>query len=150
MAAIRRRFESGFSVMIQGIYYTFLLFVFFALIYDVGNAGFAYTIVSNAARLAAQDAAKNLDEEAFINFQEIRLREDAIDRAQEIVAGITSGRARVTQIGINSLNTRDVITVRAVAQARMPILSTLFGLNDVSFAVDGYAEPAYGISEEGQ
>lgn len=150
MTAIWRRIESGFTIGIQAVYYTFLLFVFFALIYDVGNAGFAYTVVSNAARLAAQDAAKNLDEEAFIDSQEIRLREDATERAQEIVTGITQGGATVTLVGINSMNTRDVIIVRARAQARMPILATLFNLSDVTFTVDGYAEPAYGISEEGQ
>src|SRR5512133_3804891 len=66
---IRVRVESGYTVTIQAIYYTVLLFIFFALIFDFGNAGYVATVGTEAARLAAQDAAKNIDQQAFIDNQ---------------------------------------------------------------------------------
>ncbi|MCL5997318.1 MAG: hypothetical protein M1546_14865 [Chloroflexi bacterium] len=146
----RREAESGFTVTIQAIYYTVLLFIFFALIFDFGNAGFVFTVASNATRLAAQDAAKNIDEEAFINDQEIRLQSDALTRAQEMVTGLAGDRVTVTNVTISRLEQRDVIVVQAIALANMPVLGNMFGLSSVSFPVEAFAEPAYGISEEGQ
>jgi hypothetical protein len=146
----RYRLESGYTVTIQAVYYTVLLFIFFALIFDMGNVGFVFTIASNSARMAAQDAAKNIDLDAFINSQEIRLRPDALDRAQQMVNGMTGGKVSVTELTINHLQTRDVITVKVSAVADMPVLGSLFGLHSVTIPLDAYAEPAYGISAEGQ
>ncbi len=149
-AALKRMAESGYTVAFQSIYYTILLFIFFALIFDFGNVGYAYTVTSNAARLAAQDAAKNIDPEAFINDQEIRLGANAIERAQELVSGMTDGKLQVTELTISRLDRRDVIIVRAMSYASLPVLSSLFGMQPVPIPVSAYAEPAYGISEEGQ
>jgi hypothetical protein len=145
-----RRAESGYTVTVQAVYYISLLFLFFALIYDFGNAGYIYTITSNAARLAAQDAAKNIDEEAFFNDQEIRLNEDALTRAQAVADGITGGRMTVNTVEISRLAERDVIVVRGQAVVDLPVLGAVLGLTSVTIGVDGYAEPAYGINEEGQ
>jgi hypothetical protein len=142
--------EAGYTVTIQAVYYTVLLFVFFALIYDIGNAGFVATIANNAARLAAQDAAKNIDPQAFIDNQEIRLSADALTRAQDMVDGITNGKLTLSSVAIRRQSTRDVIEVRGDAVADMPVLGSLFGLQSVTIPVEAYAEPAYGISEEGQ
>jgi len=145
-----RRAESGYTVTVQAVYYVSLLFLFFALIYDFGNAGYIYTITSNAARLAAQDAAKNIDEEAFFNDQEVRLSEDALTRAQAVADGITGGQMTVTTVEISRLSERDVIVVRGLATVNLPVLGAVLGLTSVTLGVDGYAEPAYGINEEGQ
>lgn len=146
----KRIAETGYTVAFQSIYYTMLIFVFFALIYDFGNVGYVYTITSNAARAAAQDAAKNVDTDWFKSTQQIRLRPDALTRAQTIVSDFADGKIVVTALEISHLNTRDVIMLSAQAKANLPILSTLFGMGPVSIPVHAYAEPAYGINEEGQ
>jgi len=147
---LKRKAESGFSIAIQSIYYVSLLFIFFGLIFDLGNAGYVYTIASNAARMAAQDAAKNIDEQAFLDEQEIRLSDGAMARAQAIVSGMTDDKVAVTQLSINHLSSRDVIVVKVMAVADMPILGSVMGLSPITIRVDAYAEPASGISEEGQ
>ena len=147
-----KKAESGYTVTVQAIYYTVLLFMFFALIFDFGNAGYVATVATNAARLAAQDAAKNIDADAFINNQEVRLSADALERAQELVNDATDGRVKVTEVTKNYIEARgvDVIAVYASATAAMPVLGSLFGIGSITFPVQAFAEPAYGINQEGQ
>ncbi len=147
-----KKAESGYTVTVQAIYYTVLLFIFFALIFDFGNAGYIATVATNAARLAAQDAAKNVDQEAFINDQEVRLNADALVRAQELVNDATDGKVKVTEVTKNYLEARgvEVIAVYASATAEMPVLGSLFGIGSITFPVQAFAEPAYGIDQEGQ
>jgi hypothetical protein len=150
LAEWRRRAESGFNVTIQSIYYVFLLFIFLALVFDFGNVGYVSSIASSAAFVAAQDAAKNIDVDAFIEHQEIRLNANALSRAQDIVSGMTDGHVTVSDVSISHLRTRDVIVVRGTAVAALPLLNTVFNMATVSIPIEAYAEPAYGISEEGQ
>lgn len=146
-----RKAESGFfTVTIQAIYYVVLLFLFFALVYDFGGAGYVFTIASNAVRMAAQDAAKNIDVDAFLDDQEIRLSDDAMDRAQDLVNGMAEGHVIITSLSINRMDRRDVIVVEGNVVANMPVLGSMFGLGAITIQVQGYAEPAYGIGEEGQ
>ncbi len=145
-----RRSESGYTVTFQAVYYTVMLFMFFALIYDFGNVGYAFSVTSNVARLAAQDAAKDIDTSTFINDQQIRLKSDALARAQNYVDGMTNGRMKITSLTINHLNTRDVLVLQAYTTADVPVLHSLFGLAPVTLWISAYAEPAYGISREGQ
>jgi hypothetical protein len=132
------------------MYYLSLLMLFFAVVYDFGNVGYVATIATNAVRLAAHDAVKNIDEQAFLDNQEVRLGEDALTRAQEFVTGMTGGSVVVNSLFVSPLEARDVIVIRASAVARLPVLGYLVGLNTVSIPIDSYAEPAYGIDEEGQ
>ena len=149
---LRKRAESGYTVTIQAIYYTVLLFIFFALIYDFGNVGYVATVATNATRLAAQDAAKNIKWEAFVSDQKVILSPDAPARAQELVNDATGGRVKVTEVTKNYLEARgvEVIAVYASATAEMPVLGSLFGLGSITFPVQAFAEPAYGIDQEGQ
>ncbi len=146
----RCRAESGYTVTVQAIYYTIMLFMFFALIYDFGGAGYVATVGTEAARLAAQDAAKHIDQQAFIDSQEVRLSPDAVARAQQLVNSATAGNVQVTSVTINSLSARDVIAVYATARAPMPVLGSLFGIQPIIFPIAAFAEPAYGINQEGQ
>jgi hypothetical protein len=146
----RNRAESGFTTTVQAIYYTVLLFLFFAYIFDFGGAGYIATVGTEAARLAAQDAAKNIDRQAFLDNQEIRLSPDAKARAEELVGSATAGSVAVVDVRVNSQATRDVIAVYATARADMPILGSLIGLGPITFPIEAFAEPAYGINEPGQ
>jgi hypothetical protein len=149
-SAWRRKAESGFTISIQSIFYILMLFIFFALIYDFGNVGYAFSMASNVARLAAQDAAKNIDEDTFLNLQEIRLAADALERAQEMVDGMTNSRMVIDTLTISRLQTRDVIMLQAHVVVQLPVLNAALGIDSVTIPIEGYAEPAYGISEEGQ
>jgi hypothetical protein len=145
-----KKAESGFSITIQAIFYVYLLFFFFALVYDFGNVGYVQTIASNAVRVAAQDAAKEIDIDAFLETQEVRLSADALGRAQNVVNGMTGGRVTIDSVAVNSLQYRDVIVVRGTATAQMPVIGSVFGINAVQIPVEAFAEPAFGISLEGQ
>jgi len=145
-----RNAESGFTVTIQAMYYTVLLFMFFALIYDFGNVGYVQSISSNAVRVAAQDAAKNIDPNVFLDKQEVRLNAGALGQAQSVVNGMTGGLVKIDNVAIQSLQKRDVIVVRATATAQLPIIGSLFGINSVQIPLQAFAEPASGIQTEGQ
>ena len=141
--------ENGYTVAIQSVYYTMMIFVFFALIFDFGNVGYTYTISSNAARLAAQDAAKDINQEAFINDQLIVLNDSAIAKAQSFVSDMTDGKLTILDVSISQPD-KKYITVKAQASANLPVLNSLFGMGPVLIPVQAFAQPAYGISEEGQ
>jgi hypothetical protein len=149
ISAFKRLAETGFTVAIQSIYYTMMIFVFFALIFDFGNVGYVYTISSNAARLAAQDAAKDINQDAFINSQLILLNDDAVTRAQDFVSEMTNGKMTIVDVSLSQPD-KKYILVRAMVNANLPVLNSLFGMQPVQIPVQAFAEPAYGINEEGQ
>ena len=150
MRKLGRKAESGFTVTIQGIFYIFLLFMFLAFVFDFGNVGYLVSIATTSMRVAAQDSAKNIDMETFIDTQEIRLAPDALAQAQQEVSDMAGGAVNVTQVAVNHQVTYDVIVVRGNVNCPLPLLGSVFGLQSVIVPVEAYAEPAYGISEEGQ
>ncbi|MCL4505278.1 MAG: hypothetical protein M1434_12155 [Chloroflexi bacterium] len=145
-----RKAEAGYTITFQAVYYTVMLFVFFALIYDFGGLGYTFSVTSNVARLAAQDAAKDVDTSTFVTDQQIRLSPDALTRAQAYVDGMTNGQMTITSLTINHLDTRDVIALEAYTTVNLPVLHSLFGMPPITLWISAYAEPAYGISQEGQ
>lgn len=145
-----RRTERGYTVSFQATYYVFLLFLFAGFIYDFGGLGLAVSVAGNATRLAAQDAAKNIDLQTYFDTQEVRLSGDALSVAQNLVGDMTGGRVQVTGVSVNRLAARDVIVVRASTRASMPFLGSVFGFAPVNVAVEAQAEPAFGIAAEGQ
>ena len=147
---LRLKAESGFTVTIQAIFYIFLLFMFLAFVFDFGLVGYMTSNATSAMRVAAQDAAKNIDEETFINTQEIRLAPDALTVAQQEVTNMTGGSVQVTGLRVSPLETYDVIVVEGSVQCPLPLLGSVFGLQAVVVPLQAYAEPAYGINEEGQ
>ena len=142
--------ESGYTVTIQAIFYIFLLFMFLAFVFDFGLVGYMTSIATSSMRVAAQDAAKNIDVETFINTQEIRLAPDALAQAQQTVSNMSGGSVQVTQVVVNHQITYDAIVVQGKVNCPLPLLGSVFGLQAVVVPVQAYAEPAYGISQEGQ
>ena len=144
-------FERGYTVTFQATYYVFLLFMFVGFIYDLGGLGISVSVASKATRLAAQEAAKKIDYQTFIDTQQIRLNHaDAVTAANNTVAGLTAGKVQVTSVTFNGLATRDVVVVHSRATAKLPILGSVFGIAPVTFDVEAYGEPAFGIASEGQ
>jgi hypothetical protein len=147
---LRLKAESGFTVTMQAIFYIFLLFMFVAFVFDFGLVGYMTSIATSSMRVAAQDAAKNIDVETFINTQQIRLAPNALAVAQQEVLNMSGGSVQVTAVVVNHQNTYDAIVVQGNVHCPLPLLGSLFGLQAVVVPVQAYAEPAYGISREGQ
>ncbi|HEY3342472.1 MAG TPA: hypothetical protein VGK81_10655 [Anaerolineae bacterium] len=150
MHRLRLKAESGFTVTIQAVFYIFLLFIFLAFVFDFGLVGNLYSIATASMRVAAQDAAKNIDTTEFANTQEIRLSADALSVAQQEVTDMSGGKVQVLSLEISHLATRDVIVISGHVDCPLPLLGSLFGLQMLIVPVQAYAEPAYGISQEGQ
>lgn len=142
--------QSGYTVIFQSTYYTLILYMFLGLVYDFGGVGYAVVIANNAVRLAAQNAAKEIDVQTYIDTQEVRLSVDAEQTARDTVSGLTDNGVQVTNVTVNRLITRDVVMVEAEVTVDLPILASLFGMRPVTIQIEAYAEPAFGIVEEGQ
>lgn len=147
---LRLKAESGFTVTIQAVFYIFLLFIFLAFVFDFGLVGNLYSIATASMKVAAQDAAKNIDTTDFANTQEIRLSADALAVAQQEVSDMSGGKVQVLSLRISHLDTRDVIVITGHVDCPLPLLRSLFGLQMLIVPVQAYAEPAYGIDQEGQ
>jgi hypothetical protein len=146
----RTRVESGYTTIFQATFYTYILFMFLGIVYDFGGVGYAIAIGSNATRLAAQDAAKNIDVQHYIDEQGIRLNGNAEQSARNLVSGLTGGKVSVISVSIATVQTHNVITVQSRATIDLPILGSLFGLAPITVPFTAYAEPAFGIGQEGQ
>lgn len=147
---MRRKLEAGYTVTFQAIFYVFLLFAFLAFVYDFGYAGYMTSIATAAMRAAAQDAVKNIDENLFLDEQEIRLADDALDRARQVASDTSGGNVWVLKAEVSHLQTRDVIVLTGHVDVDLHLLGSIFGLKTIIIPVQAYAEPAYGINQEGQ
>lgn len=145
-----RGVQSGYTIIFQSTYYTLILYMFLGLVYDFGGVGYALVIANNAVRLAAQNAAKEIDVQTYIDTQEVRLSADAEQTARDTVSGLTDSGVQVTSVTVNSLATRDVVLVQAEVTVGLHILASLFGMRPLTMQIEAYAEPAFGIGEEGQ
>lgn len=148
--SVRLKVESGYTITIQAIFYIFLLFIFLAFVFDFGLVGYLYSIATASMKVAAQDAAKNIDTTVFVNTQQIRLSDGALGIAQQEVTNMSGGKVQVLSLYVSHLATRDVIVITGHVDCPLPLLGSLFGLKMIIVPVQAYAEPAYGINQEGQ
>lgn len=149
MQSLRQRLERGHSLTLQGIFYLVALWMLFGLVYDLGQVAYVSSILRSAAISAAQDAAKSVDEQYFMEHQEIRLSGEAFERAQRIMTNQTHGIGVVGDISVVSQVDRELVVLTASARVHPRILSA-FGVADFHVPVQVYAEPSYGIEEEYQ
>jgi len=150
-AHLRLKVESGYTITIQAVFYIALLFILLAFVFDFGSVGYMTSIATTAMRVAAQDAAKNIDVDLFTNEQEIRLGPNATSRAYEVASEVASGyHVAVLNVSVQSFNTRDVIYVQGHVDIDLPLLGSIFGIKQLIVPVEAYAEPAYGITQEEQ
>ena len=142
--------ESGYTTIFQATFYTYILFMFLGFVFDFGGVGYGIAIGSNATRLAALDAAKNIDVQHYIDEQGIRLNGNAEQSARDLVNGLTGGKVSVISVSVHDVSAHNVIMVESRATIALPILGSLFGLGPVTIPFMAYAEPAFGIGQEGQ
>ena len=154
---LRRHAESGVTVSIQSIYYIFILFLFFALIYDFGSVAYTASAARSVAQMAANYAAKAVDSNVFLANQEVRLNEDGARTSAENYVNVIAPGHGAPHIDLDagspkvvSVGPRDLVKVEGSVKARTPFLGYLFGINEIEIQVEGYAEPAFGAGAEGQ
>lgn len=143
-----RRLEGGASITAQATLYIAVLFACFALVYDMGNVAMVSQMAQSAALIAAEDAAKDVSTSAFTSGQQVRLGEDALDRAAEVVAGMLPVAARDLDISLYEPGGRSVIEVSFRVRASTPILRACFGLPGIDLPVRASAEAVWGAEAE--
>jgi uncharacterized membrane protein len=116
-----------------------LLFVLGAA-YDLGNVAVGVTVAQNGADLAAQEAAKLIDANYYMTFQEVRLRPEAALVAQYTADEVTGGAFGVTGVYVDDR----VVIVEGQVEVRTPFLDMFLGRESVTRQVVGVAEAAYG------
>ena len=139
-----RRLEGGASITAQATLYIFVLFACFALVYDMGNVAMVGQMAQSAALIAAEEAAKEISTSTFTGGQQVRLGEDALARAAEVVAGMLPVAAQDLDIGLREPAGRSVIEVSFKVRASSPILRACFGLQGIDVPVRAAAEPVWG------
>ena len=150
LSTITKKAQQGHEVTIQSIYYVFILFIMLGLVYDFGNVGYAVSVARSAALSAAQDAGKQVDTGAFAGGQNVRLSDSAVARANQIVSGMTGGKAVVTSASVNNNGKHSVMGMTVKVTAKLPILNTVFGVGPLEIPIQTQAEAAFGIGREGQ
>jgi hypothetical protein len=155
-----RKLESGIDVSFQGIAYISIMVVLMGLVWDFGRLAYIHSICLNAARVAAQDAAKSIDRNKFLNDQEVDLLPSAQADAELMFKALTdiSVNVNVQLVDAADAERGKFVHVSAEVPVKMFMLGSLFEgsragrPNDlrtpITIRVEAYAEPAYGIDEE--
>jgi uncharacterized membrane protein len=115
------------------------------LVSDLGRVATAQTIAQDAADLAVQDAAKQIDVEHFAATQEIVLAPDAVHVAAYWVDWTTEGRMQVTDL-YTTLDGQ--IVLEGQVEVKTHFLG-MIGIPKIYRRVVAVARPRYGIQQEG-
>jgi hypothetical protein len=136
--------ERGQSLVVMLLLLVPLLVLVIGLVHDLGNVAAAQTIAQDAADLAAQDAAKQIDVAHYATTQEVILSPDALFVAGWWVDYVTGGRMRVTDL----YATMDgEIVLEGEVTVSTGFLS-LVGIPVVHRRVVAIARPRFGAQEE--
>lgn len=123
-----------------------LLVLVIGMAYDLSNVAIMQTMAQNAADLAVQEAAKQIDVPYFLAHQQIRLRPAALTAARLTAASMTDGRMLVT--GLQLLDGGRRVYLQGELRLE-PLILPLIGIREVRREVRAVAEPAFGIQEIG-
>jgi hypothetical protein len=153
-----RKCESGMDVTFTAMSYTMLLLALLALVYEFGRLTYISSVSYNAARVAAQEAAKNIDWQLFQSSQEIFFTDQSLVTAQTTYDALTDtvipppipGKFEVYRTKLP--NGQKFIRIQVQTMVTLPVLDSLSlaSIPPVMLTVEAYAEPAYGIDEETQ
>jgi hypothetical protein len=150
------RCESGMGVTFTAIWYIFLLFMLLAMVFDFGRVAYISSVSYNAARVAAQEAAKNVDKDAFAAGQDIVFTNNSMVVADATYRLLTDGVIPPYVAGSFRAERRKLpngqkfFRIEVQTSARLAMLESMFGIPPVLLTVEAFAEPAYGIDEEQQ
>jgi len=112
---------------------------------DLGRVAVAQTIAQDAADLAVQDAAKEIDVAHFAATQEVILTPDAVYVASYWVDWMTGGRMQVT--GLYTTPEGEVV-LEGQVEVETRFLG-MIGIPKIYRRVVAVARPRFGAQEEG-
>ncbi len=139
------RDESGQSFALMLVLLVLVLVLVIGLVNDLGRVATAQTIAQDAADLAVQDAAKQIDVEHFAATQEIVLAPDAVHVAAYWADWMTEGRMQVTDL-YTTLDGQ--IVLEGQVEIETDFLG-MIGISKIYRRVVAVARPRYGIQQEG-
>lgn len=142
--------EQGQALLLQTILSVLLLVLVIGLVYDLGAVALAQARAQDAADLAVQDAAKELNVVRFTAGQEVTLSQNALVRAQTRLAEYSAGQVHLTGLQLvkpDPAHTGIRLTGELIIRTRF---LHLLGLNTITRRVSAIAVPAFGIAGEGQ
>ena len=142
----RENDESGQSFTIMLLVILPVLLLVLGISHDLGNVAAGVTVAQNAADLGAQEAAKLVDVDYFIQWEEVRLRPEAGVVAQQVADDLTGGAFRVDWVHAEG----NLVLVEGRVSVRTPFLHTFLGISHVTRPVQGVAETAHGSESEGE
>ncbi len=142
---ILRHDERGQSIVVMLLLLIPLLILVIGLVYDLGNVAAAQTVAQDAADLAAQDAAKQIDVGHFLDTQEVILAPDAVWVASWWVDYVTDGRMQLLDLYTTE---EGQIVLKGQVAVKTRFLSVI-GIPTVHRRVEAIARPRFGAQNEG-
>lgn len=137
--------ERGQSIVVMLLLLIPILILVIGLVYDLGNVAAAQTVAQDAADLAAQDAAKQIDVQHFLETQEVVLAPDAVWVASWWVDYVTAGRMQL----LNLYTTAEgQIVLKGQVAVDTRFLGVV-GIPTVRRQVLAIARPRFGAQNEG-
>ena len=137
--------ERGQSIVVMLLLLIPILILVIGLVYDLGHVAAAQTVAQDAADLAAQDAAKQIDVQHFLETQEVVLAPDAVWVASWWVDYVTAGRMQL----LNLYTTAEgQIVLKGQVAVDTRFLGVV-GIPTVRRQVLAIARPRFGAQNEG-
>ncbi len=142
------RFEAGFTVSAQGLFYIMLMWLSFGFIYDIGNAIYASARLRSAVIAGAQDGAKLIDIRSFADDQRLVFLPSAKMHAITMTR-LHAGHLNPDVVADSLVNTNNYLflVVEARAQVPMPILG-VFGVPPLDLSARAQAEAISGSNTQ--
>jgi hypothetical protein len=137
--------ERGQSVVVMLLLLIPILVLIIGLVYDLGNVAAAQTIAQDAADLAVQDAAKQIDLAHFVDTQEVILAQGATWVASWWVDYMTDGRMQVLDL-YTTAEGQIFLTGQVVVKMRF---LWMIGIPTIHRRVVAIARPRHGAQKEG-
>jgi len=138
--------ETGQTFIVMLLAILPLLILVLGVTHDMGNAAAAAVLAQDAADLAACEAGKLVDVVHFVEWEEIRLRPEAVLVAQQVADGLTQGAFQVDAVYLQST----LIVVEGRVTVHTPFLEAFLGWPSVTRAVQGVARVGHGAEGEGE
>ncbi len=139
------RDERGQSLVVMLLLLVPVLVLVIGLVHDLGNVAAAQTIAQDAADLAVQDAAKQIDLDHYETMQEILLAPDALVVARWWVTQTTGSQMQVLHL---YTTLEDEIVLEGQVTVRTRFLSAI-GISTIQRRVVAVARPRFGAQGEG-
>jgi hypothetical protein len=140
--------ERGQSIVVMLLLLVPLLVLVIGLVHDLGNVAAAQTIAQDAADLAVQDAAKQIDTAHYQATQEILLAPDALTVASWWVDYATGGQMQVLNLYVSTDGIDAAIVLEGQVTVRTRFLDVI-GIPVIHRRVVAVARPRFGAQDEG-